>query len=70
VALSGESLLHLAGGIAARQPPLVPRWVRCSPALGEGSFVINARTALFLACDERSYTTGRTVYPNRGMYAS
>jgi NAD(P)-dependent dehydrogenase (short-subunit alcohol dehydrogenase family) len=28
-----------------------------------------ANTALFLACDESSYTTGQTLYPNGGMYA-
>ena len=27
-----------------------------------------ANTALFLACDESSYTTGATLYPNGGMY--
>lgn len=27
-----------------------------------------ANTALYLACDESSYTTGATLYPNGGMY--
>jgi NAD(P)-dependent dehydrogenase (short-subunit alcohol dehydrogenase family) len=27
-----------------------------------------ANTALFLACDESSYTTGATLYPNGGMF--
>ena len=27
-----------------------------------------ANTALYLACDESSYTTGTTVYPNGGLY--
>jgi NAD(P)-dependent dehydrogenase (short-subunit alcohol dehydrogenase family) len=27
-----------------------------------------ANTALYLACDESSYTTGQTLYPNGGMY--
>ena len=27
-----------------------------------------ANTALYLACDESSYTTGTTLYPNGGMY--
>jgi NAD(P)-dependent dehydrogenase (short-subunit alcohol dehydrogenase family) len=26
-----------------------------------------ANTALYLACDESSYTTGATLYPNGGM---
>lgn len=29
-----------------------------------------ANTALYLACDESSYTTGATLYPNGGMYIS
>ncbi len=28
-----------------------------------------ANTALYLACDESSYTTGQTIYPNGGLYA-
>jgi NAD(P)-dependent dehydrogenase (short-subunit alcohol dehydrogenase family) len=27
-----------------------------------------ANTALYLACDESSYTTGHTIYPNGGMF--
>ena len=27
-----------------------------------------ANTALYLSCDESSYTTGATLYPNGGMY--
>jgi NAD(P)-dependent dehydrogenase (short-subunit alcohol dehydrogenase family) len=27
-----------------------------------------ANAALYLACDESSYTTGQTLYPNGGMY--
>ena len=29
-----------------------------------------ANTALYLACDESSYTTGATLYPNGGMHVS
>ncbi|MEM9620256.1 MAG: SDR family NAD(P)-dependent oxidoreductase [Pseudomonadota bacterium] len=29
-----------------------------------------ANTALFLACDESSYTTGATLYPNGGLFTS
>jgi NAD(P)-dependent dehydrogenase (short-subunit alcohol dehydrogenase family) len=29
-----------------------------------------ANTALYLACDESSYTTGTTLYPNGGLYIS
>jgi NAD(P)-dependent dehydrogenase (short-subunit alcohol dehydrogenase family) len=29
-----------------------------------------ANTALYLACEESSYTTGATLYPNGGMYIS
>jgi NAD(P)-dependent dehydrogenase (short-subunit alcohol dehydrogenase family) len=27
-----------------------------------------ANTALYLACEESSYTTGHTLYPNGGMF--
>jgi 3-oxoacyl-[acyl-carrier protein] reductase len=27
-----------------------------------------ANAALYLACDESSYTTGHTLYPNGGMF--
>ena len=27
-----------------------------------------ANTALYLACEESSYTTGATLYPNGGLY--
>lgn len=33
-----------------------------------GTAVEMANTALYLACDESSYTTGQTIYPNGGMY--
>jgi len=33
-----------------------------------GKPVEMANTALYLACDESSYTTGATLYPNGGMY--
>ena len=29
-----------------------------------------ANCALYLACDESSYTTGSTLYPNGGMFIS
>ena len=33
-----------------------------------GTTLEMANTALYLACDESSYTTGTTLYPNGGMY--
>ena len=33
-----------------------------------GTTLEMANTALYLACDESSYTTGATLYPNGGMY--
>jgi NAD(P)-dependent dehydrogenase (short-subunit alcohol dehydrogenase family) len=35
-----------------------------------GTALEMANTALYLACDESSYTTGATLYPNGGMYIS
>ncbi|MEM7099115.1 MAG: SDR family NAD(P)-dependent oxidoreductase [Pseudomonadota bacterium] len=35
-----------------------------------GKPVEMANTALYLACDESSYTTGATLYPNGGLYVS
>ena len=35
-----------------------------------GTTLEMANTALYLACDESSYTTGSTLYPNGGMYIS
>ncbi len=33
-----------------------------------GKLIEMANTALYMACDESSYTTGATLYPNGGMY--
>ena len=35
-----------------------------------GTTLEMANTALYLACDESSYTTGATLYPNGGLYIS
>ena len=35
-----------------------------------GTTLEMANTALYLACDESSYTTGTTIYPNGGMFIS
>ena len=54
----------------AEDPEGAEMMVSMTPMGRLGTTLEMANTALYLACEESSYTTGATLYPNGGLYIS